>query len=45
MNITAASLSRLEPPETPMAGFLFADTATKVYKAMEDSEWNRQSME
>lgn len=21
------------------------DTATKVYKAMEDSEWNRQSME
>ena len=37
--------TRLEPPETPMAGFLFADTATKVYKAMEDSEWNRQSME
>ncbi len=37
--------TRLEPPETPMAGFLFADTATKLYKAMENSEWHRQSME
>ena len=37
--------TRLEPPETPLSGFVFADTATKVYKAMENSEWHRQSME
>ena len=37
--------TRLEPPETPLSGFVFADTATKVYKAMEDSEWHRQSVE
>ena len=35
----------LEPPETSLSGFVFADKATKVYKAMEDSEWHRQSME
>ena len=37
--------TRLEPPETPLSGFVFADKATKVYKAMEDSEWHRQSVE
>lgn len=37
--------TRLEPPETPLSGFVFADTASKLYKAMEDSEWHRQSMQ
>ena len=37
--------THLEPPETPLSGFVFADTATKVYKAMENSEWHRQSVE
>ena len=37
--------TRLEPPETPLSGFVFADAATKLYKAMEDSEWHRQSMQ
>ncbi len=37
--------TNLEPSETPLSGFVFADTATKVYKAMENSEWHRQSME
>lgn len=37
--------THLEPPETPLSGFVFADTAMKLFKAMEDSEWNRQSME
>ena len=35
----------LEPPETPLSGFVFAVKATQLYKAMEDSEWHRQSME
>lgn len=37
--------TRLEPPETPLSGFVFADTASKLFKAMEDSEWHRQSMQ
>ena len=37
--------THLEPPETPLSGFVFADTATKLYKAMENSEWHRQSVE
>ena len=37
--------THLEPPETPMSGFVFADAATKLYKAMEDSEWHRKNVE
>ena len=35
--------TNLEPPETPLSGFVFADTASKLFKAMEDSEWHRQN--
>ena len=37
--------THLEPPETPMSGFVFADAATKLYKAMEDSGWHRKNAE
>ena len=33
----------LEPPSVPGSGFAFAESAPKIYKAMEDSEWHRVS--
>ena len=35
----------LEPPSVPGSGFAFAESAPKIYKAMEDSEWHRTSAE
>ena len=35
----------LEPPSVPGSGFAFAESAPKIYKAMEDSEWHRVSAE
>ena len=37
--------TRLEPPDTLKSGFIFADKATTLYRAMQDSEWFRNSME
>ena len=34
----------LEPPNTAQSGFIFAEAATKAFKAAEDSEWNRQNI-
>ena len=34
---------RLEPPETPMAGFVFAEKATNLCQAMQDAEMNPQN--
>ena len=34
---------RLEPPETPMAGFVFAEKATKLCQALQDAEKNPQN--
>ena len=33
----------LEPPSVPWSGFAFANSASHIYKAMEDSEWHRVS--
>ena len=33
----------LEPPSVPWSGFAFAESASHIYKAMEDSEWHRVS--
>ena len=35
----------LEPPSVPWSGFAFAESASHIYKAMEDSEWHRVSAE
>jgi len=35
----------LEPPSVPGSGLVFAESAPKKYKAMEDSEWHRVSAE
>ncbi|MBQ6136607.1 MAG: hypothetical protein IJI73_04465 [Kiritimatiellae bacterium] len=35
--------TRLGPPSSPLTGFVFAEAASKVFKAMEDSEWHRQA--
>ena len=35
----------LEPPSVLGSGFAFAESAPKLYKAMEDSEWHRVSAE
>ena len=35
----------LESPSVPRSGFAFAESAPKLYKAMEDSEWHRVSAE
>ena len=37
----AFMLTPLAPPSTPSSGFIFAESAMKAYKAMEDSEWHR----
>lgn len=34
----------LDPPETPNSGFIFAHSAMKAFKAMENSEWHRKNM-
>ena len=34
---------RLEPPDTPMAGFVFAEKATKLCQALQDAEKNPQN--
>ena len=35
----------LEPPSVPGSGLVFAESAPKKYKAMEDTEWHRVSAE
>ena len=39
----AFALAPLEPPGNPNSGYIFAESAMKAFKAMEDSEWHRQA--
>lgn len=41
----ALLMTTLEPPSVPWSGFAFAESASHIYKAMEDSEWHRVSAE
>ncbi|MBR4222920.1 MAG: hypothetical protein IKR81_17295 [Victivallales bacterium] len=34
----------LDPPGTAMSGYFFAESASKAFKAAEDSEWHRQGL-
>ena len=37
------SLGYIRKPSVPSSGYIFAESAMKAYKAMEDSEWHRKN--